>query len=108
MAESDSSIFLPPTNVREVLTFLIGVAERTQGAEVSHHLERSPVEPDLCMGCWTGCIEVHKFLLRATGHSFWSLPVQEAMVSLVEMARAGKLNVLQPSTTIEKVAERKP
>lgn len=45
----------------------------------SHHLERSPIEPKLCLGCWIGWMEMEKFLLRATGRTFWSLQVQDAM-----------------------------
>jgi hypothetical protein len=47
--------------------------------EEGFHLERSPIDPDICLGCWVGWIEVEKFLLRATGRTFWSLNVQEAM-----------------------------
>ena len=50
----------------------------------SHHLERSPIDPDLCLGCWIGCLEVEKFLLRATGRTFWTLKVEDAMRNLLQ------------------------
>jgi hypothetical protein len=37
--------------------------------EADHHLVRSPIFPDVCLGCWIASLELEKFLLRATGHT---------------------------------------
>ena len=62
--------------------------EMTEGG-TDHHLERSPVERSLCLGCWIGWIEVEKFLFRATGRMYWSLNVYEAMRKLIEFTALG-------------------
>lgn len=49
----------------------------------SHCRERSPVDGGLCLGCWMGAVEMEKWLLRATGRSFWTLKVQKAMAALL-------------------------
>ncbi len=48
-----------------------------------HHLEHSPIDPDVCLGCWIGCLEIEKFLLRATGRTFWTLKVEDAMKQIL-------------------------
>lgn len=50
----------------------------------SHHLERSPIERDICLGCWIGWLEMEKFIFRATGRTYFTLCVQEAMKKLIE------------------------
>jgi hypothetical protein len=57
--------------------------ELRERTKATHHLERSPVEPDICLGCWIGCIEIEKFLLRATGRTFWTLKVEAVMVQIL-------------------------
>jgi hypothetical protein len=52
----------------------------------SHHLERSPIDSNICLGCWIGWLEMEKFLLRATGRTFWILKVEEAMKKFLELS----------------------
>ena len=54
----------------------------------SHHLERSPVDPDICLGCWIGWLEMEKFILRATGRTFWTLQIEAAMKQFLELVNA--------------------
>lgn len=58
--------------------------------EENAHLQRCPVDPDICTGCWIGWIEIEKFLIRATGRVFWALSVQEAMKTFLEIMKKGK------------------
>ena len=53
--------------------------------KAAHHLERSPIEADVCLGCWIGWLEMEKFILRATGRVFWSLQVQETMKAFLRL-----------------------
>lgn len=38
-----------------------------QPTEATHHLERSPIEVDVCLGCWIGWLEMQKFIQRTPG-----------------------------------------
>lgn len=56
-----------------------------------HHLKRAPFDLELCAGCWMGWIELEKFLIRATGRTFWTLQVYEIMREVLRLAREQKL-----------------
>lgn len=58
--------------------------------EENAHTMRSPIDPEICVGCWVGWIEMEKFLIRATGRVFWTLSVQEAMKTFLEIMKKGK------------------
>lgn len=53
----------------------------------SHHLEYSPIDRAICLGCWIGWLELEKFLIRATGATFWSLSVEDAMRAFLRFVR---------------------
>src|ERR1700736_3625659 len=53
----------------------------------AHHLERSPIDPELCLGCWIGFLEIEKFLMRATDRMMWGLHIQTVMRKILELAR---------------------
>lgn len=57
--------------------------ERREPSELSHHLERAPVNPDLCLGCWIGWLEFEKFMMRATGRTIFSLQVENSMLEFL-------------------------
>jgi hypothetical protein len=72
---------------REMLTPEQAVAEG-----LDHHLQRSPVDPALCLGCWIGFVEVEKFLFRANlQRVLWGQQVYSIMRQLLQFAREAKL-----------------
>ena len=73
----------------------------------SHHLEYSPIDRSLCLGCWYGTVEMKLFLLRATGRDYWDLSLRAALKDLVNRARAGELNIT-PQTPETPPAQRVP
>lgn len=44
------------------------------------------MDSSLCLGCWIGWLEMEKFLIRATGGTFWSLGVYDAMKEFIKLA----------------------
>lgn len=64
-----------------------------QRTHEGHHLEYSPVDHGLCVGCWIGWIDMEKFLIRATGGTYWSLQVEDAMKLFIEMVRSHSVPV---------------
>ncbi len=38
----------------------------------THHLECSPIQRNLCLGCWMFQIQFEVWLLRARGRSIWT------------------------------------
>jgi len=58
--------------------------ETRDRTDVFHHLERSPIDSTLCLGCWIATLEVEKFILRATGRTMLSLKVQDLMYSFLK------------------------
>lgn len=72
---------------QELLTPEQAVAEG-----LDHHLQRSPIDPALCLGCWIGFVEVEKFLFRANLHrTLWSQQIHAIMRQLLHFAREAKL-----------------
>ena len=49
-----------------------------------HTRERSPMDPQLCLGCWLGSVELELWYVRATERNVWSLKVQEWMRQFIE------------------------
>lgn len=58
----------------------------------SHHLERSPLDGDLCLGCWIGWIEFEKFLLRAGRPARLSIFARTVMRKLLQLYDEVKLS----------------
>lgn len=68
---------------------ICGQKMRDQRTRVGHHLEPSPIESDLCVGCWKGGVDFELWILRATGHSFFSLKLQQIMKGVLAQLRSG-------------------
>lgn len=64
--------------------------ELREPTPAGHHLERSPIESDLCLGCWFGWLDMEKFLIRATGGIWWDLTVEEAMKKFLQLAKKAR------------------
>lgn len=62
-----------------------------------HHLERSPIDHRICLGCWLGWLDLEKFVFRATGRTIWTLQVEDAMKTFLRLL--DKPAVEAPETT---------
>lgn len=72
---------------QEMLTPEQAVAEG-----LDHHLQRSPVDPDLCLGCWMAFVALELFFFRAGLHrTLWSQQVHGIMRQVLQFAREAKL-----------------
>jgi hypothetical protein len=72
---------------QEILTPEAAIAEG-----LDHHLQRSPVDPDLCLGCWIAFVDLELFFIRANLHrTFWSAQTVEIMRKVLCFAREAKL-----------------
>lgn len=61
--------------------------------EQDHHLDRSPVDPELCLGCWMASVKITVWLIQAfkcEGRTPWDLEIQDLMKELLAGFKAGK------------------
>ena len=62
--------------------------EQALAEGLDHHLQRSPIYQDLCLGCWMAFIEVEKFLIRAgVDRTLWTLQVYSVMRKLIQFVK---------------------
>lgn len=59
---------------------------------LDHHLQRSPVDPELCLGCFMAWVEVEKFIIRSGVHrTLFSQQVNSVMRQLLQFVRDATL-----------------
>lgn len=56
----------------------------------AHHLEKSPVDYGLCLGCWMASVDFELWYLRATGESLFSLTMQDVMRGMLDLVKQKK------------------
>jgi hypothetical protein len=57
--------------------------ELREPTEDGHHQEKSPIERDVCLGCWVFRLEFEKYILRKKDRSMWTLKADEILKSLL-------------------------
>jgi hypothetical protein len=60
---------------------------RARRTDDAHHQEKSPIEPDVCLGCWFFALELEKYILRKTDRTLWTLRGYEVMQELLAKFR---------------------
>jgi hypothetical protein len=66
--------------------------EQAVAEGLDHHLQRSPVDLELCLGCWIAFVEVELFVIRAGVHrTLFGRQTYAVMRQLLQFVRDAKL-----------------